>query len=218
MSLDRPTRNLFRLVAFLIAISAGFLAAGNPQTLLATAFLPGTQVGASVQQVSAVTQLVPADVNELAPVPASAIDNETLWLARCIISETGRPEEQELVGWVVRNRVENAYRGSYTFEQAVLDPYQFSAFNPGSPVRSKFTSLDATSSYPGFQRALAIAYYVKNAPEALRPFASTTHHFYSARSMAGGRAPAWARGEAPVEVDRTVDVQEDRFRFYADLP
>lgn len=219
MKLDRPTRNLFRLLALLLALSGGLFAAGNPQTLLATAFVPGEATEAPMEQVAAtITQVVPADPEALAPVPASEIDEETLWLARCIISETNRPMEQELVAWVLRNRVENNYRGAYSYKQAVLDPYQFSAFNPGSHVRGRFTSLTVNSDYPGFQRALAIAHYVKNAPADVRPFETETHHFYSERSMAGGRAPAWAIGETPVEIDRPVDVQEERFRFYAELP
>ena len=219
MKLDRPTRNILRLMALLTALGSGLFVAGNPQTLLATAFVPAQTEQAPVEQaVATVTRVVPADPEALAPVSADQIDDETLWLARCIISETSRPVEQELVAWVVRNRVENSYRGAYSYKQAVLDPYQFSAFNPGSPVRRKFTSLDATSDYPGFQRALAIAHYVKNAPGEVRPFDETTHHFYSERSMAGGRAPAWARGETPVDIDRTVSIDEDRFRFYADLP
>jgi len=219
MKLDRPTRNILRLVAFMIALSGGLLAAGNPQTLLATAFVPGMGIEAPAEQaIAAVTQVIPADPEALAPVPAAELDEETLWLARCIMSETSRPVEQELVAWVVRNRVENNYRGAYSYQQAVLDPYQFSAFNPNSPARRRFTSLAVTSTDAGWQRALAIAHYVKNAPAEVQPFSPETHHFYSERSMAGGRAPAWAVGETPVEVDRAVNVQEDRFRFYAELP
>jgi hypothetical protein len=219
MKLDRPTQNILRLIILMIALGTGLFVAGSPQTLLATAFVPGQSEAAPMEQASAtVTQVVPADPEALAPVPASQIDEETLWLARCIISETNRPVEQELVAWVIRNRVENNYRGAYSYEQAVLDPYQFSAFNPGSSVRRKFTGLTATSDYPGFQRALAIAHYVRSAPADARPFEAKTHHFYSERSMVGGHAPAWARGEQPVSIDRTVEIQEERFRFYADLP
>lgn len=48
-------------------------------------------------------------------------EDEILWLARTIFSETKRPHEQELVAWVVRNRVETGYRGNATYEAAVLD-------------------------------------------------------------------------------------------------
>ena len=55
-------------------------------------------------------------------------------------------------------RVELGYRGKATYQDVVLDPYQFSAFNPESRVRRYYASLEATSKAPGFQRALAIAY------------------------------------------------------------
>ncbi len=65
----------------------------------------------------------------LLPAPAD-LEEPTLWLARAIYSETKLPHEQELVAWVVRNRVETAYRGRRTYRAVVLDPYQFSAFQP----------------------------------------------------------------------------------------
>ena len=49
----------------------------------------------------------------------------TLWLARAIYSETKLPHEQELVAWVVRNRVETAYRGRRSYRAVVLDPGRY---------------------------------------------------------------------------------------------
>ena len=66
------------------------------------------------------------------PFSRDAVSEDVLWLARCIYSETKRAPEQELVAWVIRNRVETGYRGQRSYEGAVLDPYQFSAFNPGT--------------------------------------------------------------------------------------
>ena len=137
---------------------------------------------------------------------------EILWLARAIYSETKRPHEQELVAWVVRNRVETGYRGNATYAAAVLDRYQFSAFNPNAPTRSFYMSLDWSSTTPGFQTALAIAARVASAPEQERPFSRSTRHFYSARSMVNGRTPAWAADRHPVRLDRDID--PERFRFY----
>ena len=137
---------------------------------------------------------------------------DILWLARVIYSETKRPHEQELVAWVVRNRVETSYRGNESYRDAVLDPYQFSAFNPNSSKRTHYSGLDWTSNANGFQTALSIAAKVVTADAQNRPFSKTTRHFYSARSMQGGSAPAWALNKLPVKLDR--DVEPDRFRFY----
>jgi hypothetical protein len=154
------------------------------------------------------------DAQRLPILPPDAIDSETLWLARCIYSETKRPHEQALVAWVVRNRVETGYRGKRTYKESVLDPYQFSAFNRGSSKRRHYTSLDAASRVPGWQTALSIAHFVRHAEASERPFSTKTRHFYSERSMRGGRTPHWARGEQPVDLDEVVHVDERRFRFY----
>ena len=158
-----------------------------------------------------------AVVSDAVPVfnPATVSD-DVLWLARCIYSETKREHEQELVAWVVRNRVETGYRGQSTYEGTVLDPYQFSAFNPGSSKRRLYTTLTATSNSASFLSALEVAHKVYYAPSTKRPFPKTTRHFYSEQSMRGGRTPAWAEGEHPVKpVKHKVDPR--RFRFYSGL-
>lgn len=137
---------------------------------------------------------------------------DVLWLARVIYSETKRPHEQELVAWVVRNRMETGYRGNTTYRDAILDPYQFSAFNPNSRKRAHYTSLTWNDDEAGFARAVAIAARVATAAESERPFSKTTRHFYSRRSMRGGAAPNWAHNRRPVTLDRHVE--PDRFRFY----
>ena len=182
----------------------------NPATLLSSAFVPATTETPVVLPATLAIDRLPA------PGPA-VIDGETLWLARCIYSETKRPDEQELVAWVLRNRVETGYRGSSTYETVVNDPYQFSAFNVNSGVRSRYTSLDATSGNEGFQKALAIAHFVRHAPVAMRPFEGTTRHFYSEQSMTGGRTPAWAVGKDAVAPTREFTLEARRFRFYAGL-
>ena len=146
--------------------------------------------------------------------PAEEIDTETLWLARGIYSETKKPREQELVAWVIRNRVETSYRGNQTYREAVLDPYQFSAFNPGSSKRYHYTRLDPHDDAKGWSRALAIAAEVRQADSTLRPFPKTTRHFFSERSMAGGRHPNWSYGKDPVMPERPYEIKKDRFRFY----
>ncbi|MFN3595760.1 MAG: hypothetical protein ACK41D_00640 [Rubricoccaceae bacterium] len=145
-----------------------------------------------------------------------AVEDDVLWLARCIYSETKQPHEQELVAWVVRNRVETAYRGVSTYEGTVLDPYQFSAFNPGYPRRALYMNLTPASVSPGWQRALEIAHEVYHAPAAERPFPLDTRHFYSERSMVGRRAPVWADGRRPVQ-NVKYQVDPRRFRFFSGI-
>ena len=95
--------------------------------------------------------------------------DDVLWLARCIYSETKRPDEQELVAWVIRNRVETGYRGRRSYRDAVLDPWQFSAFNRNSPKRAYYTSLDFDSKPQGWKTALFIAYDVLTPPPTSAP-------------------------------------------------
>ncbi len=154
---------------------------------------------------------------KIAPLPPSKIDLETLWLARCIYSETKRPEEMELVAWVVRNRVETRYRGRDSYRDVVLDPFQFSAFNPGSPKRWFYANLDTKSDLRNWQRALTIAHRVRLAEPEYRPFSVRTRHFFSERSMADQRHPDWALGRSPVAPSRPFTVDERRFRFYEDI-
>ena len=143
------------------------------------------------------------------------IDSETLWLARCIYSESDLPHEQELVAWVVRNRVATAYRGQRTFEDVVLDARQFSAFNADSPRRGFYLGLGPESRAPGWRRALLIAAYVRRAPWSRRPFGVTVRHFYSEVSMVGRRHPTWAQGETPVLANRPYEIDPYRFRFFS---
>ena len=151
---------------------------------------------------------------KVTPLPPEHIDTETLWLARAVYSETKRPEEQELVAWVVRNRVETRYRSQSTYRGVVLDPYQFSAFNPGHRKRSYYLNLTPSSQASGWQRTLALAYAVRHAPATLRPFSKKTRHFYSEQSMIGRRHPKWVEGLQPIQPKRPVQLDVRRFRFY----
>lgn len=143
------------------------------------------------------------------------IDPETLWLARCMYSESDLPHEQELVAWVVRNRVATGYRGRRTYRDVVLDPAQFSAFNWDSGRRTYYASLMPWSAAPGWRRTLAIAAFVRLAPWSRRPFPVGVRHFYSPVSMVGRSMPAWAIGRRAVQPDRLYPVDPYRFRFLA---
>lgn len=145
------------------------------------------------------------------------VDESTLWLARAIYSETKLSHEQELVAWVIRNRVETEYRGNGTYKEVVLDPYQFSAFNPGSPKRSFYTRLHSETPFSSWQQALWIAHYVRHADPTYRPFSTETRHFFSEQSMQGRRMPAWANSQQYVSPNLAYRVDERRFRFYKEV-
>ena len=98
------------------------------------------------------------------------------------------------------------------FAAAALSIVLVVAIVLASSKRSYYSTLTWNSAAPGFQRAIRIAEEVAQAPDSLRPFSETTRHFFSRRSMVGGRTPSWARGLQPVSLDRPVE--PDRFRFY----
>ena len=154
------------------------------------------------------------DWNALPNIRREDIDDETLWLARCIYSETKDVREMELVAWVVRNRVETSYRGKDSYREVVLDPYQFSAFNDTSRVKFFYSDLSPTARFVGWKDAIKIAHTIRNAPAELRPFSKVTRHFYSERSMKGRRHPVWALGNDPVQVGPHYELDELRFRFF----
>ena len=113
---------------------------------------------------------------------------------------------------VVRNCVATGYRGRRTYRDVVLDPAQFSAFNPESGRRWYYTSLMPATRGRAWQRTLAIAAFVRHAPWSRQPFGVGVRHFYSEISMVGRRAPTWAVGQRP---DRAIPVDPFRFRFLA---
>lgn len=215
--------------AFLIVvlISTGSCALqGNLLTYrFSTGLLPGANaslseaVNDSTSEAEDALRLALSTVTmkKLTPLPPEQIDTETLWLARCIYSETKKPEEQELVAWVVRNRVDTGYRGTRTYQGAVLDPYQFSAFNPDNPRRHHYLGLDRGTKAPGWQRALRIAYEVRHLPPQARPFSIKTRHFFSERSMPAQRHPNWAQRHKKVAPQNGYRIDERRFRFYKDI-
>ena len=207
-------------VAFLLAGVFSFRMDLLGQTLLRPA---ASEAEATVEAESQAVLVFPSDSlieavlrhpRRVQPLPPEHIDTETLWLARVIYSETKRPEEQELVAWVVRNRVETTYRGKGTYQDVALDPYQFSAFNPKSRKHRYYSTLDVASQASGWEQTLSLAYYVRHAPALLRPFSPTTRHFFSERAMVGRDRPAWTKSQEPVLPRRPLQLDAQRFRFY----
>ena len=141
--------------------------------------------------------------------------DEVLWLARCIYSESDRAHEQRLVAWVVRNRVETKYRGE-TYRKVILEPLQFSAFNEPSIHRNHLLSLNQYSLSKAWRQALDIALDVYQDAASKRPFHITTRHFYSPISMKGGRTPRWAKNTTALSAAR-LGVDPHRFKFFAGI-
>lgn len=219
----------FLLVALLLLFIGSFALHGNLLgKTLSSAFIPVQEkpqepritlrdVQAADAHFKEFVAAVHENPQKIKPLPPEEIDSETLWLARCIYSETKRPSEMELVAWVVRNRVETGYRGRTSYRDVVLDPYQFSAFNPGSRKRWFYSDLDPMTQIRSWQTALTIAHTVRQAGPSFRPFSKTTRHFYSERSMVGASHPEWALGKTPVMPERNFTVDQRRFRFYDDV-
>jgi hypothetical protein len=177
------------------------------------AFEAGTAAAGSQLQSQEVTR--DAEHQDELEIQTGSISMDVIWLARAIYSETKRPDEQELVAWVIRNRVETRYRRASTYREVVLDPWQFSAFNRDAPRRAHYLSLREESHSAGWHKALEVAKRVYSAPAEERPFSLKTRHFYSERSMVGRSFPEWAEGKRPVALDREIDPR--RFRFFANI-
>ena len=141
--------------------------------------------------------------------------DELLWLARAVYSESDRADEQELVAWVIRNRVETGYRGD-TYRQVVLEPMQFSAFNTPSERRSYILGLDQHDVVPSWMQALKVSMDVFQADPTERPFAIDTRHFYSPVSMVGRSEPTWASAGIPLS-SPGLGIDPDRFRFFSGI-
>ena len=180
------------------------------QTLLLTitAFFSGYAGVASLPQPSYMK------VEETEPA-AKIIDRdktEILWLARVIFSETKNEEEMNLVGWVVRNRVEAEYRGN-TYEEVALSAYQFSGLNPEDLQYNININMGYNSENEKWMKALAVAEKIYFADEDERPFSKDVKHFYSPASVS--KTPQWTLdGKLDYEVPSTNGMAS-RFAFYS---
>jgi hypothetical protein len=146
------------------------------------------------------------------PIRTVKDDDEILWLARVIYSESKRAEEERLVAWTVRNRVETGYRGNETYQDAALDPKQYSGLNKGDAQYKINISRTYASTGKAWQQAVAIAHEVYYAPSTERPFSVTVRHFYSPISVT--HDPEWASEERAVEKVVDPHTKSVRFAFY----
>src|SRR3989338_6592498 len=137
---------------------------------------------------------------------------DVLWLARILYSESKVREEQIIVAWVVRNRVESGYRGAESYKDVALSPAQFSGLWPvDSQYKLNISRNYKTKGDKAWDQAMAIAQAVYLAPETLRPIAETVRNFYS--PIAVTRDPHWVSGMKPSLVLRN-DEGAVRFAFY----
>jgi spore germination cell wall hydrolase CwlJ-like protein len=167
-----------------------------------------TSVGLQIQPIKAAGFKSNASV---ASVSISAADEEEiLWLARLVYSETKRPDEQVLVAWVVRNRVETQYRGK-SYKEVALHDSQFSGLNSFDRNYRHNITRNYGDSGDSWKNAVSVANAVYYADEVLRPFPKTVKHFYSPISVKS--KPSWAKGTEPIQVIKDTD-NSVRFAFY----
>jgi spore germination cell wall hydrolase CwlJ-like protein len=153
------------------------------------------------------------DVNQTQTVAVDT-DNEILWFARAIYSETKIPAEQALIAWVIRNRVESP-KYPDTYREVVLQNGQFSGFSPRDAQYRVNTTLSFAQHSPAWDSAVATAKAVYSADPALRPLGGTVLHFYSPVSVSA--EPQWAEGKVAYQVIHDQKTNKVRFAFYADI-
>lgn len=137
---------------------------------------------------------------------------EILWLARVIFSETKDEDEMNLVGWVVRNRVEAEYRGN-TYKEVALSAKQFSGLNSKDAQYDININMGYDSTNEKWVKAIAVAEKIYFADEKDRPFSSDVLHFYSPVSVA--TIPKWALDGVPDYTVPGTDGMAPRFAFYS---
>jgi len=122
---------------------------------------------------------------------SNAEEREVLWATRAVLSETKNPREMLLIANVIRNRVDMNYRGRKTAKEVILDPYQFSAFNPGRDRRWRYINMEAQHVHPDrWEEAWTAARYALTAPREILPFDNPCiNHFVHPSGLR--RVPGW---------------------------
>jgi len=142
---------------------------------------------------------------------SNAEKREILWATRTIISETKNVSEMLLIANVIRNRVDLGYRGKETAKQVVLDPYQFSAFNPGRSRRWRYINMtDQHVDDELWQNAWDAARFAMTAPREVLPFANPCiNHFVHPGGLVS--TPNWMYNMEQVDLG---DVQRPEIVFF----
>ena len=139
-------------------------------------------------------------------------EEELLWLARVLYSETKRYDEQVLVAWVVRNRVESGRWGN-TYKKVILAKGQFSGMHPTDANYKINIQKGDHSKDEAWLNAVHIAQEVYFADSMSRPFSPSVKHFYSPISVK--KHPSWAKHLNPVLEITDTKTGGVRFAFYA---
>lgn len=170
-----------------------------------------TSVGLQLQPIKAAGFRIGVNKGEVLDAELARDEEEILWLARLVYSETKRPDEQVLVAWVVRNRVEAGYKGK-TYKEVAQHDSQFSGLNAFDRNYRHNITRNYGDSGEAWENAVSVARAVYDAPEVLRPFPKTVKHFYSPISVRV--KPTWAKGSEPVQVVKDASNNAVRFAFY----
>ena len=143
--------------------------------------------------------------------------DEILWLARAIFSETKKREsgEMAMVAWVIRNRVDANHKGM-TYKEVVLAPHQFSGLNSFDKQYRINVALDYDYGLENkaWRDALEVARGVYGASSFVRPFPKTVLHFYSPHTVA---EPSWAKDQKPIYTILNDEKNLTRFAFYDNI-
>lgn len=140
-------------------------------------------------------------------------DDEVIWLARAIFSETKDPGEMYLVAWVIRNRVNTEYLGDTTYKEVVLHKGQFSGLQKSDKQYHTNVNLSYFDTNKSWKDALDIAHEVFYASDSTRPLPQSVKHFYSPQSVR--RAPSWADDKKLYHViEQDNPNHPARFAFY----
>ena len=121
---------------------------------------------------------------------AGTLESDAGWVARTAIGEFNRMRQPyvEAMAWVIRNRVESK-RFPNTYKEVVLQRKQFSSWNTNDPNYDRVVNPDTANEW--FKETMRTVRKVLNAPSSSNPLPNVTH-YYSPRSMEGGRTPDWA--------------------------
>lgn len=141
-------------------------------------------------------------------------EEEILWLARIVFSETKIVSEMPYIAWVVRNRVDTEYNG-LTYKEVALHPNQFSGLNIGDKQYNMNISMNVHNQNKSWQSALRVATDVCNASTIERLFPETVRHFYSPRSI--NSSPTWATEKSLYHTIKSINGCADRFAFHKDV-
>ena len=130
-------------------------------------------------------------------------ERQVQWMTRALVSETSRTgKEMRVIATIIRNRAELGWRGNDTIKEVVLDPYQFSAFNPGRSTARLYRNMTAENTpHPRlWEEARQVATQVLAAPRSELPTSLNVLHFVHPGSLERP-APKWVYVLPKVEIE-----------------